>query len=175
MPGFPVLHYVLEFVQTYVHWIGNAIQPSHLLQPSSLFAFKSFPASGSFPISWPSIGASTSALVPPMSIQGWFLLGLTGWISLQSKGLSRVFPNTTVGVWHQTILWCSALMMVQRSHLYTTTGKTIAFTIRTFVGKVIFLLFHTVSRFVTAFLPKSKHLWVSCCSHHPQWFWSPRR
>ena len=60
-----------------------------------------------------------------------------------------------------SVLWCSAFFMVQLSHLYMTIGKTIAFTRWTFVGKVMSLLFNTLSRFVTAFLPRSKHLLIS--------------
>ena len=62
-----------------------------------------------------------------------------------------------------SILWCSAFFMVQLSHQYMTTGKTIALTIQTFVGKVVSLLFNMLSRFVTDFLPKSKWLLISCC------------
>ena len=65
----------------------------------------------------------------PMNIQDWFPLGLTGWISLQSKGLSRVFSNTTSS--KASILRCSAFFTVQLSHPYMTTGKTIALTRRT--------------------------------------------
>ena len=100
MPGLPVHHQLPEFTQTHVHWVGDAIQPSHPLIPFSS-CLQSFPASGSFPISqfFPSgaqsIGVSASTSVLPMNIQGWFPLGLTGLISLQSKGLSRVFSSTT--------------------------------------------------------------------------------
>ena len=109
----------------------------HLTMSSSatLFSFclQSFPALGSFPMSQlftsggQSIGASTSASIPPMNIQGWFPLGLTGLISLQSKGLSRVFSRTTT---HNSILWCSVFFMVQLSYPYMTTGKTIALTLK---------------------------------------------
>ena len=87
---------------------------------------QSFPAPESFPkcqlflSGGQSIGALASASVLPMNIQGWFPLGLTSLISLQSKGLSRVFSGTTV-----QILWLSAFFMVQLSHSYLT-GKTIA-------------------------------------------------
>ena len=95
-PGFPVLHYLSEFAQTHVHWVNDAIQPSHTV---SLFGPQSFPASGSFPVSrlFASCGQRirASASVLPMNIQGWLPLGLIGLISLQSKGLSRVFSNTT--------------------------------------------------------------------------------
>jgi len=90
-PGFPVLHHFPEFAQTHVHWVSDAIQPSHPLSSPYLFAFNLFQHQGFFPMSQlftsggQSIGSSASVL--PMNIQGWFPLRLTGWISLQSKGL----------------------------------------------------------------------------------------
>ena len=100
-PGLPVHHQLPEFTQTHVHWVSEAIQPSHpLVVPFS--CSQSFPASGSFPMSqlfaWgsQSIGVSASASVLPMNFKDWSPLGGTGWISLPSKGLSRVFSNTTV-------------------------------------------------------------------------------
>ena len=107
-----------------------------------------------------SIEVSVSASVSPMNIHDCFPLGWTGWISLQSKGLSRVFSNTTVQK-HQFFGWCSAFFIVQLSHPYMTTGKTIALTRWTFVGKVMSLLFNMLSRLVRAFLPRSKHLLIS--------------
>ena len=99
---------------------------------------QSFPASGYFmsqlfQSGGQNIGASTLASVLPMNIQDWFPLGWTGWISLQSKGLPRVFSNTTFQK-HQ--FFGTVFFIVQLSHPYMTTGKTIALTIRTFVGKV---------------------------------------
>ena len=73
------------------------------------------------------------------------------------------------------ILQCSAFFMVQLLHPYMTTGKTIALTRWTFVSKVMSLLFNMLFRLVIAFLPRSKHLLISGCSHHLQWFWSPRK
>ena len=101
-PGFPALHYLPEFVQTHVHWVGDAIQPSHLLSCSSPFVFNLSQHQGLsqwvsfFPSGGQSFGVSASASVLPMNIQGWFLLGLTDLISLLSKELSRVFPSTIV-------------------------------------------------------------------------------
>ena len=101
-PGLPVHHQLPEFTQTHVHWVGDAIQPSHPLLSLSPHRQQCFPASGSFQISQfftaggQSIGVSASTSVLPMNIQDWFPLGWTGWISLLSKGLSRVFSNTTV-------------------------------------------------------------------------------
>ena len=118
---------------------------------------QSFPASGSFQMSQifasggQSIGVSASASVFPVNIQDWFLLGWTGWISLQSNGLSRVFSNTTVQK-------PSAFLIVQLSHPYMTTGKTTALTRQTFVGKVMSLFFNMLSMLVIAFLPSSKCL-----------------
>ena len=99
-PGFPVHHQFSGFTQTHIHWVGDAIQPFHPLL-SLLLHFQSFPALGSFPMSQflsrgQSIGVSVSALVLPKNIQDWFPLGWTSWISFLSKGLSRVFSNTTV-------------------------------------------------------------------------------
>ena len=105
------------------------------------------------------IGASASASVLPMNIQDCFPLGWTRLIPLQSQGLSRVFSNTMIQKF--PVLWCSAFFMVQLSHPYITTGKTIALTIRTFVGKVMSLLYNTLSRFAIAFLPRSKSLLIS--------------
>ena len=101
--------------------------------------FQSFPASGSFTMSWfftsgdQNIGVSASASVLPVNIQDWFPLGWTGCISLQFNRLSRVCSNTTVQK-HQ-------FFSAQLSHPYMTTGKTLALTRWTFVGKVMSLLF----------------------------------
>ena len=102
MPGFPVHHQLLELTQNSCpsSWRCHPTISSSVIPFSS--CLQSFPASGSFLMSQlfasggQSIGASASAPVLPMTIQDWFPLGWTGWISLQSKGLSRVFPNTTV-------------------------------------------------------------------------------
>ena len=103
-----------------------------------------------------SIGASDSASVLPMNIQGWFPLGLTGLTSLQPKGLSRVFSSITI--------WKHQFFDSLRSNSHICTwllGKNIALTIWTFVVKVITLHFNMLSRFVIAFLPRSKHLLIS--------------
>ena len=102
MPGLPVHHQLPELTQTHVHWVGDTIQSAHSLS-SPVIPFshlQSFPASVSFPMSkfftsgGQNIGASASESVL-INIQDWFTLGLTGLISLQSKGLSRVSSNTT--------------------------------------------------------------------------------
>ena len=96
MPGLPVQHLLPEFTQTHVHWVSGS---SVIL---FCYRLQSFPASGSFPMTQffasgaQCIGVSASTSVLPMNIQDWSPLGWTGWISLQYKGLSRVFSNTTV-------------------------------------------------------------------------------
>ena len=102
-----------------------------------------------------SIGATASESVLPMNIQGLFPSGLTGLISLQSKGLPKVSCTMKA-----SILQCSAFFMVQLSHPHMITGKIIALTIWTFVSKVVSLLFNMVSWFVIAFLPRSKRLLI---------------
>ena len=84
-----------------------------------------------------------------MNIQGWFPLGLTGLLSLLSKWLSRVFSITTAQ--NRQFFGAQSSFMVQLSHLYMATGKTIALTVWTFVGKVMFLLFNTLSKFLKFF------------------------
>ena len=96
-PGLPVHHQVPEFTQSHVHWVGDAIQPSHPLSSLSpapnTSQHQSFPVSQLFAWGSQSIGVSALASVLPMNTQDWSPLGWTGWTSLQSKGLSRVFSE----------------------------------------------------------------------------------
>ena len=94
----------------------------------------------------------------PVSIQDWFSLGLTGLISLQSKELKSLLQHHSS---EASILRCSAFFTVQLSHPYVTTGKTIALTRRTCVGKVMSQVFNMLSRFVITFLPRSKRILIS--------------
>ena len=118
----PVYHQLPEFTQTHVHWVHDAIQPSHPLLSPSAPAFNLSPASGSFQMSkffrsgGQRIGASASTSVLPINIQDWFPLGLTGWISLKSKGLSRVFSNAIVQK-HQ--FFGAQLSLQSNSHIHT--------------------------------------------------------
>ena len=132
--------------------ISSSVIPFSCLQ--------SFPTSGSFQMSQfftsggQNIGASASASVFPMNIQKRFPLGLTG-LMLQSKGLSRVLQHHSSKA---SILQHSAFSMVQLSHPYITTGKTITTTRWTFVDKVMCLLLNILPMLVIAFLPGSKRL-----------------
>ena len=111
MPGFPVHSQLLELAQTHVHWVSDAIQPSHPLLPASPPCLQSFLASGSFLMSQffalggQSIRVSASASALPMNIQNWFPLGLTGLISVKSKGLSSLLQHHSSKVSILQRLW----------------------------------------------------------------------
>ena len=149
-PGFPILHYHPEFAQIHVIelWCHPTISFSATHFPTCP---QSFPASGTFPISQlfslgdQCIGTSASASVLPMNIQSWFPLGFTGLISLLPKGLTRASSAPQFESFSSSAF----------SHLYMTTGKTIALTIGTFFGKMVSLLFNTLSSSVIAFLPRN--------------------
>ena len=117
---------------------------------------QSFPESGSFQMSQlfisggQSIGISAPTSVLRMNTQDWSPLGWTGWISLQSKGLSKVFSNTTI-----------QKLIVQLSHSYMTTDKTLTLMRQSFVDKVMSLLFTLLSRWIITFLSRSKCLLIS--------------
>ena len=121
-PSLPVHHQLWEFTQAHVHQVGDAIQPSHPLLspfsscPQSLPASESFPMSQLFAWGGQSTGVSASASVLPMNTQDWSPLGWTGWISLQSKGLSRVFSNTSVQK-HQ--FFGAQISSQSNSHIHT--------------------------------------------------------
>ena len=117
---------------------------NHLvLCPPLLFLPSIFPASGSFPMIWPfasggqNIGASASASVLPMNIQGWFPLGLTDFLAIQGTLKSLLQHH----ILKASVVWCSAFFMVQLSHACVTTGKTMALTMWTFVSKVILFIY----------------------------------
>ena len=120
-PGFPVLHQLPELAQTHVHWVGDAIKPSHpLLSPSPAALNLSqqlgaFPTTPFFASGGQSIGASASASVLPMNIQDWLPLGLTGWVSLQSKGSSSLLQHHSSKA---SILQHSAFFTVTAIHDY---------------------------------------------------------
>ena len=163
-PGLPVHHQLPKLAQTHVHPVSGAIQPSTLCHPLLLLP-SIFPASGLFQMNQffasggQSIGAYASPSVLPMNIQDWFPWGWAGlvWFAVQGILKSLLQHHSAKA----SILWHSAFFIVQISQPYMTTGKTIALTRWTFVGKVMSLLFSILSRFVIAFLPRSKHLFIS--------------
>ena len=150
-PGLPVHHQLPEFTQTRIHWVIDVIQPSHPRsspsppapnpsQHQSLFQWGLFQL---FIWGGQSTGASALASFLPKKSQGWSPPEWTGWVSLQSKGLSRVFSNTTLQK-HQ--FFGAQPSSQSSSHPYMTTGKTIALTRRILVGKVMSLLLNILSR-----------------------------
>ena len=165
-PGLPVRYQLPELAQTHAHRVGDAIQPSHPLSSSSPPAFNLSQHQGFF--QWASsshqVAKVLQLLLQHQSFQ-WifrtdFPLGLTGWISLQSKGLSRVFSNTTVQK-HQFFSAQPSLWSNSNIHTWLLE-KTVAFTRWTFVSKAKSLLFNMLSRLVIAFPPSSKCLLISC-------------
>ena len=108
-----------------------------------------------------------------MKSQDWSPLGWTGWISLQSKRLFKSLLQHHSS--KASILQHSAFFIVQLSHPYTTTGKTTPLTRRTFVDKVMSLLFNMLSRLAITFLLRSKHLWISWLQSSSAVVWEPRK
>ena len=159
-PGLPVHHQLLEFIQTHVHWIGDAIQPFHPLFPFSS-SLQSFPASGS--LKWVS-SSHQVAKVLSFSFSISPSKEYSGMISLRMDWLDLPAVQGTLKSLLQhhsskpSILQRSAFFIVQLSHPYMTTGKTIALTRWTFVAKVMSLLLNMLSRLFIAFLSRSKHL-----------------
>ena len=130
-----------------------------LLLPSILPSIRVFSNESALPIRWQKYWSfNASASVLPMNIQDWFPLGLTGWISAAQGTLKSLLQHHSSKA---SVLQGSAFFIVQLSHPYMTTGKIIALTRWTFVGKVMSLLFNMLSRLVETFLPRSKHLLIS--------------
>ena len=152
-PGLPVHHQLPELTQTHVHQVSDAIQPSNPLSSPFPPTFPPFPASRSFPMSQffasggQRIGGAASALISFR--MDWLVL-----LAVQGTLKSLLQHHSSKA----SLLRRSAFFIVQLLHPYMTTGKTIALTRRTFVGKVISLLFNILSRLIIAFLPRSKCL-----------------
>jgi len=146
MPGFPVLYHLPEFAQTHVHWVGDAVQTSHPVIPFCS-CLESFPASGSFPISWlfssggQSIGVSPSRYYQSFQEYSGLISFRIDWFDLLAvQGTLKSFLQHYSS--KASILQCSAFFMVQLSYPYMTTGKTIALIRQTFVIKVTSPLIH---------------------------------
>ena len=163
-PGLPVHHQLPEYTQTHVHQVGDAIQPSHPLSSPSPAAlnlsqhqclFKRVSSSHQVPKYW-----SSSFNISPSNEHPGLISFRMDWLNLLAaqgtlKSLLQHHNSKA------SILQRSAFFIVQLSQPYMTTGKTIALTRRTFVGKVMSLFFNMLSRLVITFLPRSKHLLIS--------------
>ena len=161
-PGLPVHHQLPEFIQTHVHRVGDAIQPSHpLLSPSPpAFNFsqhQGFSNESAFCIRWPKYWSFSFYISPSKEIPG--LISRMDWLDLLAvQGtLNSLLQHHSSKA---SILWCSAFFIVQLSYPCLTTGKSIALTRQNFVGKM-FLLFNMLSRLVITFLSRSKCLLIS--------------
>ena len=160
MPGLPVLHCLCPLSQWCHPTISSSVIPFSCHQ--------SFPASGSFPVSWlfilggQSIGASTSVLFNEYSGLISFRIDWLDLLAVQATLKSLLQYHSSKA----SIVWRSAFFMVQLSHPYMTTGKTIALTIQTFVSEMMSLIFNVLPRFVTAFFPRSRCL-VRTLNYNP--------
>ena len=164
-PGLPVHHHLLEFTQTHIHWVSDAIQPSHPLLSPFPPALNLSQKQGFFPNELAlhireQKYLSFNFSISPSNEYSGLISFRTDWLDLHAvqgthKSLLQHHSSNA------SILWCSAFFMVQLSHPYMTTGKTIALTRWTSVGKVTSLLFNMLSRLIITFLPRSKCLLIS--------------
>ena len=153
MPCFPVLHYLLEFAQTHVRWVGDAFQLSHplpllLLLPSIFPSIRVFSNESALHIRWPKYWSFNLSISPSNEYSGLISFRIDWFDCFAVQGpLKSLLRHHSLKA---SVLQHSVFFMVQLAHLYMTTGKTIALTIRSFVGKVMSLLFNMLSRFVRA-------------------------
>ena len=162
-PGLPVHHQLPEFTQTHVHRVSDAIQPSHSLSSPSPPAPSPSQHQGLFQRStlhmrWPKYWSFSFSISPSNEYPG--LIFRMDWLDLLAvQGTLKTLLQHHSS--KASILPCSAFFTVPISHPYMTTGKTIALTRQTFVGKVMSLLLNMLSRLVITFLPRSKHHLIS--------------
>ena len=164
MPGFPVHHHLLELAQTHVHWVSDAVRPSHpLLSPPppsfNLSRHQGLFNESDLHIRWPKYWSFSFSISPSNEYSGLTSLRMD-WLDFPAVqgSLKSILQHHSSKA---SILRHSAFFMVQLSHPYMTTGKIIALTRWTFVGKVMSLLFDMLSRLVITFLPRSKRLLIS--------------
>ena len=159
-PGLSVHHQLLEFTQTHVQWVSDTIQSSHpFLLPPSTCQIRDFSNESVLHIRWPKYWSFSFSISLSSEYSGLIFFRMD-WVDLFAvQGiLKSVLPHHSSKA---SVLQCSAFFIVQLSHPYMTTGKIIALTRWTFVGKVISLLFNMLSRLVISFLPMSKRLLIS--------------
>ena len=160
--------------------IESVMPSSHLIPCRLLLLLPPIPPSirvfsneSTLHMRWPKYWSFSFSVIPSKEIPGLISFRMD-WLDLLAvqgtlKGLLQHHTSKA------SILHCSAFFTVQLSHPYMTTGKTIALTRRTFVGKVMSLLLNMLSRLVITFLPRSKRLLIHGCNHHLQWFWNPEK
>ena len=162
--GFPVHHQLPKLAKTHVHRVSDTIQASHPLSSPSPPAFNLSQHQGLFSelvlcIKWPKYWSFSFSISPSNECSGLisFRMDRLDLLAVQGTFKSLLQHHSSKA----SILWCSAFFIVYLSHPYMTTGKTIALTRQTFVGKVMSLLFNKLSRLVITFLSRSKHLLIS--------------
>ena len=163
-PGLPVHHQLLEFTQTHVHQVNNAIQLSHPLSPLLLLppippSIRVFSNESTLCMRWPKYWSFSFSINPSNEHPGLIAFRMDWLHLLAVQGILKSLLQHHSS--KASILQLSAFFTVQLSHPYMTTGKTIALTRWTFVGKVMSLLLHMLSRLVITFLPRSKRLLIS--------------
>ena len=160
----PVYHQLLESTQTHLHWVGDAIQLSLPLLSPSPPAPNPSQNQGLFNesthcMTWPKYWSFSFSISPSNEDPGLISYTMNWFDILAVQGtLNSLLQHHNSKA---SLLWSSAFFTIQLSHLHMTTEKTIALTRRTFVGKVMSLLFNMLSRLVIALLPRSKHLLIS--------------
>ena len=164
IPGLPVHHQLPKFTQTHVHWVSDAILPSHPLSSPSPPALNLSQHQGLsnetvLHIMWPKYWSFSFNISPSNEHSGLisFRMDWLDLLAVQGTLKSLLQHHSSKA----SILWCSAFLIVQLSHPYMTTGKTIALNRQNFVVKVMSLLFNMLSRLVITFLPRSKHVLIS--------------
>ena len=176
-PGLPVHHQLPESTQTHVHWIGDSTLSSSVVPfsscPQSFPAIRVFSNESALCIRWSKYWSFSSNISPSNEHPGLisFRMDCLDLLAVQGTLKSLLQHHRSKA----SILQCSAFFIVQLSHPYMTTGKTIALTRWTLVDKVTSSLFNMLSRLAITFLPRSKRLLISGGNHHLQWFWSPEK
>ena len=174
----PVHHQLPELIQTHIHWVGDAIQPSQPLSSPSPPTFNLSQHQGLF--KWVSSSHQVAKYwsfnfnISTSNEYSGLISFRMDWLDLLAvqRTLKSLLQHHSA---KESILWCSAFFTVQLSHPYMTTGKTIALTRWTFVGKVMSLLFNMLSRLVITFIPRSKCLLISRLQSPFAMIWSPTK
>ena len=163
-PGLPAHHQLPEFTQTHIHRVSDAIQPSHpgrplLFLPPIPHSIRVFSNQSTLLMRWPKYWSFSFSIIPSKEISGLisFKMDWLDLLAVQGTLKSLLQHHSSKA----SILRCSAFFTVQFSHPHMTTGKTIALTRWTLIGKVMSLLLNMLSRLVITFLPRSKRLLIS--------------
>ena len=175
-PGFPVCPWFPELAQIQVHWVSDAV---YLIFCCPLLLLSMFPSIGVFSnesallITWPMHWSFSFSISPSSEYSGLISFRMD-WLDLLAghRTLKSLLQHHSLKT---SVRRCSAFFMVQLSHPYMTTGKTIALTKQTFVSKVMSLLFNILSRIVIAFLPRSKRLLISWLQLTSAVIWEPKK